>query len=191
MDSRSPLPASEYWYLGSQNPAADDLFRRVCALAWPYAVYCATRYLHDTDAAFDLMDAAVSNAEHYYQRFQGHRTSIQLYFRIISVLKRLSKRRVGKRREIPKGSIFELENLARNLSAKSETEQTAFINQMIDKLSERSRQITYWRLAGNTWRQIAEELGASHVTVRRVYHKEFRRLLSRSSDSSSEREESD
>jgi RNA polymerase sigma factor (sigma-70 family) len=191
MDSRPPLPASEYWYLGSQNPAADDLFRRVCALAWPYAVYCATRYLHDTDAAFDLMDAAVSNAERYYQRFEGRRTSIQLYYRIVSVLKRLSKQRGGKWREIPKGSIFELENLAGSLSAKSETEQTAFINQVIDKLSERSRKITSWRLAGHTWRQIAKELGASHVTVQRVYHKELRRLLSPSSRSSSEREESD
>jgi len=30
-------------------------------IAWPYALYCATRYLHDIHAAYDLMDAAVSN----------------------------------------------------------------------------------------------------------------------------------
>ena len=74
MDSRLPLPSSEYWYLGSPNPAMDELFRRLCVLAWPYALYCATRYLHDIHAAYDLMDAAVSNTERYYERFQGERT---------------------------------------------------------------------------------------------------------------------
>ena len=71
---RPPPPSGEYWYLGSQDRAVDDLFRRVCALAWPYALLCATRYLHDVHAAYDLMDAAVSNAEQYYERFNGNRT---------------------------------------------------------------------------------------------------------------------
>ena len=193
MDSRSPLPSSEYWYLGSSNPAVDDLFRRLCALTWPYAVYCATCYLHDIHAAYDLMDAAVSNAEQYYERFHGERTSTQLFFRILSVLKRLSKQRVQNNREISCGSLYDLEILATALSSKSQADQTAYIAQVLGRMSERSRKITYWRLAGHTWRQIADALEASYVTVRRVYHKELRGLLLASSDtpSSVEREDSD
>ena len=112
MDSRLPLPSSEYWYLGSPNPAVDELFRRLCLLAWPYALYCATRYLHDIHAAYDLMDAAVSNTEQYYARFQGERTSTQLFYRIVSVLKRLSKQRVQNNREVFCGSLDDLEVLA-------------------------------------------------------------------------------
>jgi DNA-directed RNA polymerase specialized sigma24 family protein len=193
MDSRSPLPSSEYWYLGSPNPAVDDLFRRLCVLAWPYALYCATCYLHDIHAAYDLMDAAVSNAEQYYERFQGERTSTQLFYRILSVLKRLSKQRVQNNREIFCGSLYDLDILATALSAKSEADQTAYIAQVLGRMSERSRKITYWRLAGHSWRQIADALEASYVTVRRVYHKELRGLLFASSDrpSSVEREDSD
>jgi hypothetical protein len=193
MDSRSPLPSSEYWYLGSPNPAVDDLFRRLCVLAWPYALYCATCYLHDIHGAYDLMDAAVSNAEQYYERFQGERTSTQLFYRILSVLKRLSKQRVQNNREISCGSLYDLDILATALSAKSEADQTAYIAQVLGRMSERSRKITYWRLAGHTWRQIADALDASYVTVRRVYHKELRGLLFAASDrpSSDEREDSD
>ena len=68
MDSRLPLPSREYWYSGSPNPAVDNLFRRVCVLAWPYALYCATRYLRDVHAAYDLMDAAVANANQRWNR---------------------------------------------------------------------------------------------------------------------------
>jgi RNA polymerase sigma factor (sigma-70 family) len=193
MDSRSPIPSSEYWYLGSSNPVVDDLFRRLCVLTWPYAIYCATCYLHDIHAAYDLMDAAVSNAEQYYERFQGERTFTQLFYRIVSVLKRLSKKRVQNNREISCGSLYDLEILARALSSKSEADQTAHIGQVLGRMSERSRKITYWRLAGHSWRQIADALEASYVTVRRVYHKELRGLLFASSErpSSDEREDSD
>jgi len=185
MDPRLPVRCSEYWYLGSPNPAVDDLFRRVCALAWPYALYCATRYLHDVHAAYDLMDAAVSNAEQYYERFHGERTSTQLFSRIVSVLKRLSKQRVQNNREIFCGSLFDLEILATQLSSKSEADQTAYIGEVLGRMSERSRKITYWRLAGHSWRQIAGALGTSHATVRRTYQKELCRLLSASSGKSS------
>src|SRR5271154_6735953 len=105
MDSRPLLPPSDYWYLGSPDPVVDDVFRRVCVLAWPYAVYCATRYLHDAQAAYDLMDAAVCNAESYYERFQRERTHTQLLSRVVSVLKRLSKQRVrNNSREVSYGS---------------------------------------------------------------------------------------
>jgi len=193
MDSRSPLPSSEYWYLGSRDPAVDDLFRRLCVLAWPYAVYCATCYVHDIHAAYDLMDEAVLNAERYYERFQGERTFTQLFYRIVSVLRRLSKQRLQNNREIFCGSLYDLDILATALSLESEADQTAYIAQVLGRMSERSRKITYWRLAGHTWRQIADALEASHVTVRRVYHKELRGLLFASAErpSSAEREDSD
>jgi RNA polymerase sigma factor (sigma-70 family) len=183
MDSRFPLPSSEYWYMGSPNPAVDDLFRRACALAWPYALYCATRYLRDVHAAYDLMDAAVSNAEKYYERFQGERTFAQVFYRIVSVLKRLSKQRVQNNREISCGSLYDLEILlATELSFQPEEDQAAYIGQILGRMSERSRKITYWRLAGHTWRQIADALESNHPTVRRVYLKELRGLLSPSAD---------
>jgi DNA-directed RNA polymerase specialized sigma24 family protein len=177
MDSRLPFPLGEYWYSGSPNPAMDALFRRVCASAWPYALFCAHRYLHDVHAAYDLMDAAVSNAEQYYERFHGERTFIQLSHRIMSVLKRLAKQRVRNNREISYGSLSDLGILGRAISSKPEAEQSAYINEMLGKMSERSQQITYWRLAGHSWRQIANTLEASYVTVRRSYHKELRGLL--------------
>jgi hypothetical protein len=139
------------------------------------------------------MDAAISNAEQYYERFKGERTSTQLFYRILSVLKRLSKQRVQNNREILCGSLYDLDILATALSAKSEVDQTAYIAQVLGRMTERSRKITYWRLAGHTWRQIADALDGSYVTVRRVYHKELRGLLFASSDrpSSVEREDSD
>jgi len=192
MDSRHPRHSGEYWYLGSPNPAMDALFRRACASAWPYALFCATLYLHDVHAAYDLMDAAVLNAEHYYERFHGERTSTQLFYRIVSVLKRLSKQRVRNNREISYGSLSNLEILGTAISSKSEADQTAYINQVLGRMSERSRQITYWRLAGHSWRQIADTLEASYTTVRRAYHKELLGLLFPSSDKprSGEREDS-
>ena len=174
---RPPPPASEYWYVGSQDRAVDDLFRRACSLAWPYALFCATRYLHDIHAAYDLMDAAVSNAEQYYKRFHGNRTSSQIFYRIISVLKRLSKQRVQNNREIPSGSLPDLEVKARTLSSQPEAEQRAYVEQILAQMTERTRKITYWRLEGHTWRQIADKLNVNHTAVRRGYHRELRRLL--------------
>ncbi len=191
MASRPPRSPSEYWYLGSPDPDTDQLFRRACALAWPYAVYCATRYLHDPHAAYDLMDDAVENAERYYARFDRQRNSAQIFARIFSVIKRLSKQQVARSREIAKGSLSDLEILAQSHAVESEAEQAAFVGQILDKMSESSRRITYWRLAGHSWRQIAQELGAHHVTVQRVFHKEIRGLLfpTSGSDNSGERGE--
>jgi hypothetical protein len=193
MDQRPPLSASDYWYLGSPDPEADQLFRHVCTLAWPYALYCATRFQHDPQIAYELMDAAVENAERYYERFNRQRSSIQLFYRISSVIRRLSKHRANSKREIPRGSLSDLEELAQRYSDGSEAEQAAFVRQVLEKMSERSCQIAYWRLAGHSWRQIAEELGSNHITVRRVFHTEIRGLLFLSSgtDSFGGREDSD
>ena len=147
---RPPPPSGDYWYLGSQDGAVDALFRRVCALAWPYALLCATRYLHDVQAAYDLMDAAVSNAEEYYERFNGNRTFSQIFHRVLSVLKRSSKQRALNSREVPSGSLPDLERKAHALTSKPEAEQTAYVRQLLAQMTVRSRKITIWRTEGHT-----------------------------------------
>ena len=181
MDPRPPFPAGDYWYLGSPDPAVDQLFRRACALAWPYALYCATRYHRDPDFAYDLMDEAVQNAERYYERFDGKRTVLQLSFRITSVIKRLSRQRTS-RSEIAVGSLSDLEVLVRSFAAKSDVEQDAFMRQVLDRMTPRTRRIVHWRVAGHTWRQIADELGADHIAVWRRARQEILRLLELKSD---------
>jgi hypothetical protein len=176
MDPRPSLPAGDYWYLGSPDPAIDQLFRRACGLAWPYAVYCAKHYHNDPDFAYDLMDAAVQNAERYYERFDGKRTVLQLSFRITSVIKRLSRQR-GSRGEIAVGSLPDLELLTQRLEAKPEIELDAFVRQVLARMTPRTRRIVRWRVAGHSWRQIADELGADHITVWRQTKKEVLGLL--------------
>ena len=181
MDPRPSLPAGDYWYLGSPDPAIDQLFRRACRLAWPYAVFCAKYYHNDPDFAYDLMDAAVQNAERYYERFNGKRTVLQLSYRITSVIKRLSKQQAS-RSEMAVGSVSELELLARNFAAKSDVEQDVFIRQVLDRMTLRTRRIVLWRLAGHTWRQIADELGVDRFTLWRQTKKEVLGLLELRSD---------
>lgn len=181
MDSRPSLPAGDYWYLGSPDPAVDQLFRRACGLAWPYAIFCAKYYHNDPDLAYELMDAAVQNAERYYERFNRKRTALQLSFRITSVIKRLSKQRTS-RSELPVGSLSELELLAQRFAAEPDVEQDAFIRQVLDRMTPRTRQIVLWRLAGHTWRQIADRLGADHLAVWRQTKKEVLGLLELKSD---------
>lgn len=183
MDPRPPFSASEYWYLGSPDPDVDLLFRRACALAWPYALYCASRYLHDHQAAYDLMDHAVESAERYYERFHGQRNSAQLFSHIASIIRRRSKQIVGGRKEISSGSLSDLDVFAQSHVARSDAEQIAYVHQILGRMSARSRQIANWRLAGHSWRQIARRLNANFLTVRRIFHKEIGGLLFPASDS--------
>jgi RNA polymerase sigma factor (sigma-70 family) len=188
MDPRPPFSASDYWYLGSPDPDIDLLFRRACALAWPYALYCASRYLHDHQTAYDLMDHAVESAERYYERFNGERNSAQLFSHITSIIRRRSKQMVRARKEISSGSLSDLEVFAQSHATRSEAEQIAYLHQLLDRMSARSRQIAYWRLAGHSWRQIARMLNANFLTVRRIFHKEMRGLLFPASDSHTSQE---
>lgn len=181
MDPRPPLSAPDYWYLGSPDPAIDLLFRRACGLAWPYAVYCATRYHQDPQVAYELMDGAVENAERYYQRFNGQRSAIQISYRIVSVIKRISRQRAN-RNEVPLGTLSELDLFAQAFHAKTDVEQDMVICQILDRMTERTRQIVRWREAGHSWRQIADELGADHITVWRQASREIRGLLQLKSD---------
>jgi RNA polymerase sigma factor (sigma-70 family) len=188
---RPPPPSGEYWYFGAQDRAVDDLFRRACALAWPYALLCATRYLHDIHAAYDLMDEAVSNAEQYYERFNGNRTFSQIFYRVLSVLKRISKQRGLNNREVPSGTLPDLERKANVLSSKPEAEQSAYVEELLARMTDRSRKIAIWRTEGHTWRQIAGKLKVNHAAVRRAYYRELRRLLSPASDGPSSLEGED
>jgi RNA polymerase sigma factor (sigma-70 family) len=181
MDTRPPLSAPDYWYLGSPDPAIDLLFRRACGLAWPYAVYCATRYHHDSQVAYELMDAAVENAERYYERFNGQRSAIQLSYRIISVIKRTSRQRAN-RNEVTLGTLSELDLVTQAFQSKTDTEQDVIMRQILARMSERTRQVVRWREAGHSWRQIADELGADHITVWRQTTREIRGLLELKSD---------
>jgi hypothetical protein len=181
MDPRPPLSVPDYWYLGSPDPAIDLLFRRACALAWPYAVYCATRYHRDPQFAYELMDGAVENAERYYQRFNGQRSAIQLSYRIISVIKRISKQRAN-RNEVALGTLSELDLFTQTFQAKTDVEQDLIIRQVLARMTDRTRQIVRWREAGHSWRQIADELNADHITVWRQASREIRGLLVLKSD---------
>jgi hypothetical protein len=193
MDSQPPLPGGDYWYLGSSDPAIDQLFRRACALAWPYALYCATRYQRDPHLAYEFMDEAVENAERYYERFNGRRNAVQLSFRIISVIKRLSKQRAEGIKEIASGTLSELDKLVQRHATRPDVEQDAYVRQLLDQMTDRTRRIAYWRLAGHSWRQIAEELGEPRITLWRATNQEIRGLLHLPSDTytSDERGESD
>jgi hypothetical protein len=181
MDPRPPLSAPDYWYLGSPDPAIDLLFRRACALAWPFAVYCAARYHNDPQFAYELMDGAVENAEGYYQRSNGQRSAIQLSYRIISVIKRISKQRAN-RNEVALGTLSELDRFTQAFQTKTDVEQDAIVRQVLNRMSDRTRQIVRWREAGHSWRQIADELGADHITVWRQTSREIRGLLELKSD---------
>src|SRR6202012_5658555 len=116
-------------------------------------------------------------AESYYERFRHERTHTQLFYRVVSVLRRLSKQRVRNNREVSFGSLNGLEVLATAFSTRSDTEQGAYISEVIARMGERSRKITHWRLAGHSWTQIAEFLQSSPATIRRSYRKELRGLL--------------
>ena len=53
----------------------------------------------------------------------------------ISVLKRLSKQRVQNNREIPSGSLPDLEEKARTLSSQPEAEQRAYVEQILAQMT--------------------------------------------------------
>jgi len=156
-------------------------------------VYCATRYQHDAQFAYHLMDEAVTNAERYFERFNHQRTATQIFYRIISVIKRLSVERAKRNREIAKGTLSDLEFLARSHATRCGVEQDALVHQLLNRMTDRTRQIVSRRLAGHSWRQIARELGTNHIVVGRAARTEVRALLFplRSTNTSGEREQSD
>jgi DNA-directed RNA polymerase specialized sigma24 family protein len=191
MGSKPNFPQHEYWYLGRSPRDAGESFHEACGLAWPYASYCAIRFLHDSHAAYDLMDAAVENTERYYERFDGDRTSKQLVYRLLSVLKRLSLQWSRRQREVPCGTLSDLESVMAEWSERPDIEQAIFASQLLARLSDQSRMIALWRLQGHTWRHIAKALNVNHTTLQRNYRKELRGLLCEFSDRSKEQEDAD
>ena len=99
--------------------------------AWPYALLCAWTYLHDHEAADDLMDHAVQNAVDYLGR---HPDALQdkLTARVKSVLRRRAKQLAAKRsRELSHGSLTDLEPM---YAERTEIEQRVYARELLAQL---------------------------------------------------------
>lgn len=176
MESRPPLPVLEYWYPGSLDRTIDSSLRAACSLVWPYAVYCAMRYHQDIHVAHELMDEALPKAEQYILRSGRERELRQVWYYLISLVKRLSKER-SRHTELPAGSLIDLEQIARHLAPSTPQDESAYVNQLLSRMSPRTRQIIHCRVDGHSFRQIAKDLGSDHVTIIRAYYRELRELI--------------
>ena len=168
------------WAYSTGHPASDQNLEAAAKAAWPYALLCSWTYLHDHAAAHDLMDRAVQNTFEYLGRHPAC-SETKLLWRIKSVLKRRARQQSTKRnREIPYGSLFDLEAL---YTAPSDVEQRVYASELLARLSPFARSITEWRWLGYSWRKIAQHLDMDHTAVRRAYFWEVESLLSTFSQS--------
>ena len=151
--------------------------------AWPYALLCAWAYLHDHEAADDLMDHAVRNAVDYLGR-HSDAPQDKLTARMKSVLRRRAKQLAAKRRrELSHGSLTDLEPM---YAERPEIEQRVYARELLAHLSPLANSIVHWRWLGYSWREIATQLEMDHTAVRRAYFRELKSVLqnlSRSGDS--------
>jgi DNA-directed RNA polymerase specialized sigma24 family protein len=151
--------------------------------AWPYALLCAWTYLHDHEAADDLMDHAVQNAVDYLGR-HPNTPQDKLTARVKSVLRRRAKQLAAKRsRELSQGSLSDLEPM---YAERPEIEQRVYARELLAQLSPFANSIVHWRWLGYSWREIAKQLDMDHTAVRRAYFRELESVLqdlSRSGDS--------
>ena len=176
MESRPPLPWSEYWYPGALDRTIDRTLRAACTLTWPYALYCATRFHRDIHVAHELMDEALPKAERYVLRSGRERELKEVCYRLLSLVKRLSKQRL-RHAELPAGLLSDLEQIAHQLGTSTPQEASAYLNQLLSRMSPQTRQIIHWRAAGHSFRQIAKELRSDHATIIRAYNRELRELV--------------
>lgn len=176
MESRPRLPLSEYWYPGALDRTIDATLRAACTLAWPYALYCATRFHRDIHVAHELMDEALPKAEQYILRSGRERELKPVCYRLLSLVKRLSKQRL-RRAELPAGLLSDLEQITQQLGTSTPQEASAYLNQLLSRMSPQTRQIIHWRAAGHSFRQIAKELHSDHATIIRAYNRELRELV--------------
>ena len=176
MESRPRLPLSEYWYPGAFDRTIDATLRAACTLAWPYALYCATRFHRDVHVAHELMDEALPKAEQYILRSGRERELKQVCYRLLSLVKRLSKQRL-RHAELPAGLLSDLEHITHQLGTSTPQEASAYLNQLLSRMSPQTRQIIHWRAAGHSFRQIAKELRCDHATIIRAYNRELRELV--------------
>jgi hypothetical protein len=176
MESRPRLPLSEYWYPGALDRSIDATLRAACTLTWPYALYCATRFHRDIHVAHELMDEALPKAERYILRSGRERELKQVCYRLLSLVKRLSRQRL-RHAELPAGLLSDLEQITHQLGTSTPQEASAYLNQLLSRMSPQTRQIIHWRAAGHSFRQIAKELHSDHATIIRAYNRELRELV--------------
>ena len=176
MESRPRLPLSEYWYPGALDRTIDATLRAACTLAWPYALYCATRFHRDIHVAHELMDEALPKAEQYILRSGRERELKEVCYRLLSLIKRLSKQRL-RHAELPAGLLSDLEQITHQLGTSTPQEASAYLNQLLSRMSPQTRQIIHWRAAGHSFRQIAKELRCDHAAIIRAYNRELRELI--------------
>ena len=176
MESRPRLPLSEYWYPGALDRSIDATLRAACTLTWPYALYCATRFHRDIHVAHELMDEALPKAERYVLRSGRERELKQVCYRLLSLVKRLSRQRLH-HPELPAGLLSDLEQITHQLGTSTPQEASAYLNQLLSRMSPQTRQIIHWRAAGHSFRQIAKELHSDHATIIRAYNRELRELV--------------
>ena len=176
MESRPRLPLSEYWYPGALDRTIDATLRAACTLAWPYAVYCARRFHRDIHVAHELMDEALPKAERYVLRSGRERELQQVCYRLLSLVKHLSRQRL-RHAELPAGLLSDLEPITHQLGNSTPQEASAYLNQLLSRMSPQTRQIIHWRAAGHSFRQIAKELRCDHATIIRAYNRELRELV--------------
>lgn len=187
MATRNPLEKDRMWnwITPTSSPETNSMLKAAAVEVWPYASWCAWSYLHDRDAAFDLMDRAIENTAGYASRLNGAATVERLVWRMRSVLKRLAKQEVKKHRlEVPYGLLVDLEYA--HAGSQKETpkfDQAVETKDILRKLSPEARDILRWTSMGYSWRQIARQLGVDRMTLRRSYDKEIRTVLESLRDS--------
>lgn len=162
------------WACSTGNPASDQVLEAAANAAWPYALLCAWTYLNDQDSAHDLMDHAIQNVAGYIARHLDAPPG-KLTARMKSQLRRRAKQLAAKRaREIPSGSIADLEHL---LTTRPEIEQGIYANELLEQLSPFAQSIAHYLWLGYSWRAMERTLEIDHTTLRRAYFRELESLL--------------
>jgi DNA-directed RNA polymerase specialized sigma24 family protein len=169
-------PQSRNWEELTQSwgqPASDQRMQAAAKAAWPYAIACAWTYLNDRDSAHDLMDHAIHTASQYIK----HHTDApldNLTVKLKDIIRSRAKRIAAKnQREIPSGSLFELEKM---LAVPPEAEQMAIANELFGRLPPVTQSVVRWRILGYSWREIGQQLEMHHTVVRRAYIRELESL---------------
>lgn len=162
------------WAYSTGRPASDQVLEAAASAAWPYALLCAWTYLNDRDSAVDLMDHAVQNASQYLL-VHSDPTPAKLTSRIKSVLRRRARYLVARRsREVPVGSIIDLEELVRGEPV---AEIRVYAYEVLEHLSPFAQTVVRLRWHGYTWRAIAKRMEMDHTAVRRAYLRELKAVL--------------
>jgi hypothetical protein len=135
MEPRPSPAASDYWYPALADGRIDVVLRDASKRAWPYAVYCATRYHRDIHVAHELMDDALLRTERYLASSgDSQPTPSRVWYYIIGVLKRLSKQRL-RHPEVSSGSLSDLDLIVQHLARGTPQEESAYVNQLVSRMT--------------------------------------------------------